>query len=109
MIYEPTNKISTLTLFLELLSKEYIKDSFTIYDVNVEDKNISLLMGKNNGKADELPHFYTIEHILDSKSLDKLYGKYEGLICWDMKKVDKNALSIFQDVIILRDLMQGYS
>jgi hypothetical protein len=106
MIYEPTNKISTFTLFLELLSKDYVKDSFTIYDVNVEDKNISLLMGKNNGKTGEIPRFYTIEHIVDDKLLGKLHSKYEGLICWNAKKVDKNELSKFQDIIILRDLMQ---
>lgn len=106
MIYEPTNKISTFTLFLELLSKEYIRESFTIYDVTVEDKNISLLMGKDNGKTGGIPRFYTIEHVVDSKLLDKLHGKYEGLICWDTKKVDQNALSCFQDIIILSDIMR---
>jgi hypothetical protein len=106
MIYEPTNKISTFTLFLELLSKEYVNDSFTIYDVNVEDKNISLLMGKNNGKTVEIPRFYTIEHIVDEKLLGKLYEKYEGIICWNTKKIDKKDLSKFQDIIILRNLLQ---
>lgn len=104
MIYEPNNRISTFSLFLESLSKQLITDTFTIYDITFEDKNISLLMKKTN--EDTKPLFYAIEHILTKNSFYRLKDKYQGIICWEKDNFNiKNSKDV-EDIIILKDFLR---
>lgn len=103
--FEPSDKLSTFSLFLTLLGSESLDNSYKIFDVGEENDRLTLLMSQNNGSGLTEPRYYTVYKTFTKQLLNHLDGNYDGVICWDFKNISPKNENKLKDFIRLKEFV----